>query len=792
MENFYSRYTFTPEITSLGSGYALTNPGVSTLFTTVEPMTGTTIARVQFTANTTEPGIGFSIEELARNTQYTLIAYARLTTAITGRSITARGRVGSIWDRADTPLPLTTSWQRITLTKTTPTAFRNYAADGSQQSPFWNITGPYTGLFFDAVRTGDEIEVKLLSVIAGGTAPTATITQIPSAYTRNVVTDYGAVGDGVHDDSDALEKALNLGGALATVVFPPGTYRIKRQLTWDPYSAQLHGTGASIWCDLNTATPEATTPATKAAGTATNRDSYAIRVVSSAPFRNGSTAHNRLVHSGGIRFFARNRSCNGLLLEGKIGESQSVNGTFERGRRKDAHLTFNNLVFEGFNIAHCISSYTFMTGFRDCTFRDNNTAAYLPAAEMGAVSYTESGVPITKASAPTRHVDRGERIFYDNCDFVNNNRFSWLIHLAAGETFQFMNCSFDWFGMLLRAENGAKINIANSHIESPGDGQMLRGSRHPNSTDNSEVITYVNQSNTGDPTDADDSAFINKCFASVHSNASVNISQTVMTVNYVDEPPHIPNPVPFLFYISPLGSVSLDQCSLHTPAVEAFSTGGGRISITNPRFATESYDIPLLGRNPQHDLMPQGTHRITNSTTSFPALSGWTAINASVTGVESKNSREIKITQTAAGDFSAALVIPVTGVGRITGFSFDVEGDDILGRPHIDFNDARGNTIGRLFEENKKAYLTTTATTSSWGVTVSTTRTHYRLVRHNDHQGVDWSYQLGWNPQAVRNIRIVLPCRNTVTTEGGTTKTDYSGSAGTSFTISNMRVNTYG
>src|SRR5712692_708114 len=48
----------------------------------------------------------------------------------------------------------------------------------------------------------------------------------------NVKTNYGAAGDGVTDDTAAIQKALNaLGPTNPTLYFPDGTYRITQTLT---------------------------------------------------------------------------------------------------------------------------------------------------------------------------------------------------------------------------------------------------------------------------------------------------------------------------------------------------------------------------------------------------------------------------------------------------------------------------------------------------------------------------------------------------------------------------------
>jgi Pectate lyase superfamily protein len=54
----------------------------------------------------------------------------------------------------------------------------------------------------------------------------------PFANWANVKTDYGAAGDGVTDDTAAIQNALNsLGSARPTLYFPAGTYLITRTLT---------------------------------------------------------------------------------------------------------------------------------------------------------------------------------------------------------------------------------------------------------------------------------------------------------------------------------------------------------------------------------------------------------------------------------------------------------------------------------------------------------------------------------------------------------------------------------
>src|SRR5262249_54814936 len=54
----------------------------------------------------------------------------------------------------------------------------------------------------------------------------------PFASWANVKTNYGAAGDGVTDDTAAIQAALNaLGPNHPTLYFPTGTYRITQTLT---------------------------------------------------------------------------------------------------------------------------------------------------------------------------------------------------------------------------------------------------------------------------------------------------------------------------------------------------------------------------------------------------------------------------------------------------------------------------------------------------------------------------------------------------------------------------------
>src|SRR6187549_93787 len=55
---------------------------------------------------------------------------------------------------------------------------------------------------------------------------------IPARTTicSNVVSNFGAFGDGVHDDAPAIQNAINACGSGGVVFIPAGTYRLNSQL----------------------------------------------------------------------------------------------------------------------------------------------------------------------------------------------------------------------------------------------------------------------------------------------------------------------------------------------------------------------------------------------------------------------------------------------------------------------------------------------------------------------------------------------------------------------------------
>ncbi len=79
----------------------------------------------------------------------------------------------------------------------------------------------------------------------------ASLKVFPSDFMTNVKTNYGAVGDGVTDDTAAIQHALNDGrsgeddnGLPKAIYFPAGTYLVNNTLAWSGCCLSLQGQGS--------------------------------------------------------------------------------------------------------------------------------------------------------------------------------------------------------------------------------------------------------------------------------------------------------------------------------------------------------------------------------------------------------------------------------------------------------------------------------------------------------------------------------------------------------------------
>lgn len=104
---------------------------------------------------------------------------------------------------------------------------------------------------FNSSRRSFLRNIVVLSSLLGISLKTARAKSNINQLISLSIKDFGAIGDGKNDDSDALDKALSLvtanGGVL---LFPRGVYRITRPLKYQLLKdVILQGNGATLLCD---------------------------------------------------------------------------------------------------------------------------------------------------------------------------------------------------------------------------------------------------------------------------------------------------------------------------------------------------------------------------------------------------------------------------------------------------------------------------------------------------------------------------------------------------------------
>lgn len=105
-------------------------------------------------------------------------------------------------------------------------------------------------LYTLALQSLSSVGVIYGSVFSS-TAASATI-EFPANFMRNVKTDYDAKGDGITDDTAAIQRALDDGrlqtkdyyGEPKSLYFPAGTYLVSNTLKWNGCCVNLQGQGS--------------------------------------------------------------------------------------------------------------------------------------------------------------------------------------------------------------------------------------------------------------------------------------------------------------------------------------------------------------------------------------------------------------------------------------------------------------------------------------------------------------------------------------------------------------------
>jgi hypothetical protein len=137
----------------------------------------------------------------------------------------------------------TTTYALPDATALLPAAYLVYI-DGVVQAPV-NYTiasgNPLTIVFSTAIPNGSQVVIVCMGTASTGEISTASVVATGSTAPRTLanrfadvvnVKDFGAKGDGVTDDTAAIQAAINsVGSAGATIFFPTGTYLISSAIT---------------------------------------------------------------------------------------------------------------------------------------------------------------------------------------------------------------------------------------------------------------------------------------------------------------------------------------------------------------------------------------------------------------------------------------------------------------------------------------------------------------------------------------------------------------------------------
>lgn len=280
----------------------------------------------------------------------------------------------------------------------------------------------------------------------------------PTNVTKYLKADFGAVGDGLTDDTAALASALapSLGaspnawpsGKYVDLVIEPGVYKVNpNQIVWDYSRCRIvSSTGAQIKVMTTTSTD------------------VGIRIQISTPDSSGALALSKM--SAGLDIVCGNAT-------GRVGIGYKVGGvstgTFAdmtTSFRLASSMTIRGVYSSNFDIACQLGDNAFMLMFDACGFVGCNQGFVVP-----------SGL-----------TNSGERISFSNCNFTDQ------IASNTARTLQpqiytgvhpyidnqgndatglfFRNCSFDWLAQFLRTSTNSRTYFEQCWFEGPFD-QML-------------------------------------------------------------------------------------------------------------------------------------------------------------------------------------------------------------------------------------------------------------------------------------------------------------------------------
>jgi hypothetical protein len=148
----------------------------------------------------------------------------------------------------------TTTYQIPSATATLPSAYLVYI-DGVVQAPsnYYIASGnPFTIVFSTAIPNGSQVVIVCMGTASTGEISSASVVATGSTTPRTLanrfadvvnVKDFGAIGDGVTDDTAAIQAAIDQAGSQGggSVFFPAGQYLISATLSITQPNIALFG-----------------------------------------------------------------------------------------------------------------------------------------------------------------------------------------------------------------------------------------------------------------------------------------------------------------------------------------------------------------------------------------------------------------------------------------------------------------------------------------------------------------------------------------------------------------------
>lgn len=249
----------------------------------------------------------------------------------------------------------------------------------------------------------------------GGSTPTGAINRTIYEKLSDTISvkDFGATGDGVTDDTTAIQAALNNGGKI---VIPTGTYKITSTLLCDISKASLIAVGQVTFSMQSIA-------------------SSVIQVYSTATYPNASIL-NGTNYIEGISFVGNYTANSTGALIGSL--------TYDQNNE----ILFRNCTFSKFSTLIQFTNNAWRVRFDQCTFIQATGGGYYLNFPVGlvnsgeAMEFNHCGFfdPYSASSFTDLYLYKGQWLF-EGCSFGGG---AWLrINLASDANATLVNCNIE-------------------------------------------------------------------------------------------------------------------------------------------------------------------------------------------------------------------------------------------------------------------------------------------------------------------------------------------------------------